>query len=71
MANAKKSELEDSVPVLEDEDQETLAAIDEGIREAEAGRTVPAEEVRKLLPKFRTVHLLSLLSKLSKLSCKT
>jgi len=52
MAKVKKFELEDPVPVLEDENEETLAAIDEGIRDAEAGRTVPAEEVRKLLPKW-------------------
>jgi len=33
-------------------DAETLAAINEGIADAEAGRTVPAEEVRKLIPKW-------------------
>jgi predicted transcriptional regulator len=32
-------------------DDETLAAIDKGIRDADAGRTVPMEEVRRLLPK--------------------
>jgi predicted transcriptional regulator len=32
-----------------DEDDETLAAIDEGMRDAEAGRTIPAEEVRRRL----------------------
>ena len=52
MAKMKKFELEDPVPVLDDEDEETLAAIDEGVRDAEAGRTVPSEEVRKLLPKW-------------------
>ena len=52
MAKVKKFELEDPVPVLDDEDAETLAAIDEGVRDAEAGRTVPSEEVRKLLPKW-------------------
>jgi predicted transcriptional regulator len=34
---------------LHDEDEKTLAAIDEGIRDAKAGRMVPADEVRKLL----------------------
>jgi len=44
MAKAKKFELE-SPPILDEEDEETLAAIDEGIRDAKAGRnTVPAEE---------------------------
>jgi predicted transcriptional regulator len=52
MAKVKKFELEDPVPILHDEDTETLAAIDEGIRDAEVGRTVPSEEVRKLLPQW-------------------
>ena len=55
MAKAKKFEFENPVPVLDDEDRATLAAIDEGVRDAEAGRTVPAEEVRKLLPQWITV----------------
>jgi len=49
MAKAKKFDLEDPAPILDDEDEETLAAIDEGIRDAEAGRVVPAEKVRELL----------------------
>ena len=52
MAKVKKFELEDPVPILDDEDAETLAAVDEGICDAEAGRTVPSQEVRKLLPKW-------------------
>jgi len=55
MAKPKKFDLEDPAPLRDDEDEETLAAIDEGVRDAEAGRTVPAEEVRKLLPKWTTV----------------
>ena len=35
--------------VTEHEDPETLAAIDEGLRDIEAGRVVPAQEVRELL----------------------
>ncbi len=55
MAKAKKLESEFTDPaILDDEDEETLAAIDEGIRDAEAGRTVPAEEVPKLLSKWIT-----------------
>ena len=54
MAKAKKFELESSAPILDEEDEETLAAIDEGLRDAKAGRTVPAEEVRKRLPKWIT-----------------
>lgn len=54
MAKPKKFDLENPAPVIDDEDEETLAAIDAGIRDAEAGRTVPAEEVRRLLPKWTT-----------------
>jgi hypothetical protein len=54
MAKAKKLDLESRAPILDDEDEETLAAIDEGMRDAKAGRTIPAEEVRKRLPKWIT-----------------
>ncbi|HEY6764427.1 MAG TPA: hypothetical protein VI386_06620 [Candidatus Sulfotelmatobacter sp.] len=54
MAKAKKFELESPAPILNDEDEEALAAIDEGIQDARTGRTVPAEEVRKRLPKWIT-----------------
>jgi predicted transcriptional regulator len=53
MAKPKKFYLENPAPALDDEDGETLAAIDEGMRDAEAGRTVPAEEVRRLLAEVR------------------
>lgn len=54
MAKAKESEFEKPAPTVDDEDEQTLAAIDEGIRDAKAGRTVTSEEVRKLLPKWIT-----------------
>ena len=54
MAKVKESDIEKAVPVTDDEDAATLAAIDEGIRDAKAGRSVPAEEVRNLLPKWIT-----------------
>jgi predicted transcriptional regulator len=54
MARSKKFDLESPAPVVDDEDEETLAAIDEGLRVAEAGRSVPAEQVRRLLPKWTT-----------------
>jgi predicted transcriptional regulator len=50
MANAHKFDLENLAPIVDDEDEETLAAIDEGIRDAEAGRVVPAEKARELFP---------------------
>jgi predicted transcriptional regulator len=54
MAKASGIDFDIPAPIDEEEDEETLAAIDEGIRDAEAGRTVPIEEVRKLLPKWIT-----------------
>jgi predicted transcriptional regulator len=54
MAEASRTDLDDPTPIDVEEDEETLATIDEGIRDAEAGRTVPMEEVRKLLPKWIT-----------------
>lgn len=55
MSKVKEFDFENPAPALDDEDEETLAAIDEGIRDAGAGRTVPAEEVRKRLPEWLTV----------------
>lgn len=43
----KDAELDDSSVVWDDEDEETLAAIDEGIREIEAAKGISIEEVRK------------------------
>jgi predicted transcriptional regulator len=54
MAEASRIDFDDPTPIDVEEGEETLAAIDEGIRDAEAGRTVPMEEVRKLLPKWIT-----------------
>ncbi|PYP89768.1 MAG: hypothetical protein DMG65_13115 [Candidatus Angelobacter sp. Gp1-AA117] len=54
MAKAKKFEFENPLPAADDEDEQTLAAIDEGIKDADAGRVVSAEKVRKLLPQWIT-----------------
>jgi predicted transcriptional regulator len=54
LRKAKKLDPETPAPVLDDEDEETLAAIDEGIRDADAGRVVPAEKISELLPKWIT-----------------
>ena len=48
----KKLNLDDETDILDEEDEETLACIEEGIRDADAGRTVSIEDVRKLLPKW-------------------
>jgi predicted transcriptional regulator len=52
MAKAKKFDLEEPVPIVDDEDEKTLAAIDEGLRDADAGRTTASEDVRKLMPQW-------------------
>jgi hypothetical protein len=54
MAKAYKIDFNDPAPIDEEEDHETLAAIEEGIRDAQAGCTVPIEHVRGLLPKWIT-----------------
>jgi predicted transcriptional regulator len=54
MAKAKEYDLEKPGRVVEEEDEATLAAIDEGIRDAKAGHTISLEKVRKLLPKWIT-----------------
>ena len=54
MTVPKEFESEKPELIRDDEDEKTLAAIDEGLRDAKAGRTVPIEEVRKLLPKWIT-----------------
>jgi hypothetical protein len=42
------------IPVTDEVEvsSETLAAIDRGISDADEGRTVPIEEVRKLIPEW-------------------
>ena len=54
MAKAKAFDFEKPAPAIDDEDEATLAAIDEGIRDAKAGRTAELEQARKLLPKWMT-----------------
>jgi predicted transcriptional regulator len=41
--------------LVDHEDEEAIAAIDEGLRDAEAGHTVSMDEVRKLLPQWSSV----------------
>ena len=54
MAKVKEFDFSSSCRATKDEDEKTLAAIDEGIRDGEAGRTTPTDEVYKLLPKWIT-----------------
>ena len=50
MAKAESFDFEEIVSTGDDE--EALAAIDEGIADSEAGRMFPTEEVRRLLPNW-------------------
>src|SRR2546425_1071402 len=54
MRRTKKSDPRKRAPMADEEDDKTLAAIDEGIRDAKAGRTAPIEEVRKRLTQWTT-----------------
>lgn len=52
MADAKKINFNEPAPLIDEEDDATLAAIDRGIKDADEGRTVPLEEVRKMIPEW-------------------
>ena len=52
MAKTKESDPEKRAPVLDEEDEATLTAIDEGLHDAKSGRTFSLERVRELLPKW-------------------
>jgi predicted transcriptional regulator len=52
MAEVKKIDFDKPARLLEGEDQETLAAIDRGIKDADEGRTVPLDEVRQMIPEW-------------------
>ena len=40
------------VPMTEDDDEETLAAIDRGIKDADEGRSVSLDDARKMIPRW-------------------
>jgi predicted transcriptional regulator len=54
MAEVKKLDFNQPVPILDEEDEATLAAIDRGIKAADEGRVVPLEEVRQRMQKWLT-----------------
>ena len=53
-AEVKKVDFNDSVPLTEEEDEETLAAIDRGIKAADEGRVVSSEEARRRMQEWLT-----------------
>jgi predicted transcriptional regulator len=54
MAEVKKQDYSESAPILDEEDEATLAAIDRGIKAADEGRVVPLEEVRQRMSQWLT-----------------
>jgi predicted transcriptional regulator len=52
MAQIKDLEFTEADSILDEEDEDTLAAIDQGIKAADEGRVVSEEEVRKLIPQW-------------------
>jgi len=54
VVKTKKFDLKNPTPVVDDEDEITLAATDEGLRDVAAGRTIAAEETRKRVSKWIT-----------------
>jgi len=54
VAEMKKKDVDESAPILDEEDEATLAAIDRGIRSADQGRVVPLEEVRQRMNRWIT-----------------
>jgi predicted transcriptional regulator len=47
MAEAKKIDFNDPAPIFDVEDEETLAAIDRGIKSVDEGRVFTMEEARE------------------------
>jgi predicted transcriptional regulator len=47
MGEQKREDLKLSAPILDEEDEATLSAIDRGVRSADEGRVVTLEEARK------------------------
>lgn len=49
MPKSDKAAFDRPMPLLDEEDKETLAAIDRGIKSADEGKVVPLQEVRQRL----------------------
>jgi predicted transcriptional regulator len=54
MVDVKKQDFNQPAPILDEEDEATLAAIDRGIKAADEGRVVPLEEALKRTQKWLT-----------------
>jgi predicted transcriptional regulator len=54
MADAKNKDMNQSVAILTEEDEATLAAIDRGIQSADEDRVVSLEDVRRRMSGWLT-----------------
>jgi predicted transcriptional regulator len=54
MAEVNGENVNQSAPILDEEDDATLEAIDRGIRSADEGRVVPIDEVRQRMRRWLT-----------------
>ena len=52
MAERVEVDICQNSSILDEEDEATLMAIDEGIRQANEGQLIPIDEVRKLIPQW-------------------
>ena len=52
MEQIKKLDFDEPAPILDEEDETTLAAIDRGIKAADEGRVLPIEEVRERMKQW-------------------
>ncbi len=52
MPEARKLDFDQANSILDEEDEATLAAIDRGIKDAEAGRVLSAEEVHRRIEQW-------------------
>ena len=54
MAEVKKQDFCEPAPILDEEDEATLAAIDRGIKATDEGRVLPLGEVRQRMRQWLT-----------------
>jgi predicted transcriptional regulator len=54
VSEVKKLDFNEPVPILDVEDEVTLAAIDRGVKAADEGRVVPSEKVRERMREWLT-----------------
>jgi predicted transcriptional regulator len=52
MKQIKKPDFDEPAPILDQEDETTLAAIDRGIKAADEGRVLPIEGVRERMKQW-------------------